>query len=125
VGWRRTPRRLILRRVRVADERRVVTAGNRAVQRGANTCVGLSAGDDEASDLEVGEDDLEVRVLERVAVALLDDGLVSGRCELADDLPVVASGLELLARVPNPHDGNALLPCLVDETADIRHDRVA
>ena len=74
---RRAPLGQVLGRVRVADQRGVVAARERAVQRRADARVGLRAGDDEPPDAEAGQDGLEVGVLERVAVALLDERLGS------------------------------------------------
>jgi hypothetical protein len=83
------PRGKILGRVRVADERRVVPAHQRSVERGADAGVGLRADDDEPADAEVREHRLERRALERVAVALLDERLRFVRAELRDDPPLV------------------------------------
>ena len=52
---RRPPRGQVLGRVRVADERRVVAADERAVERRADAGVGLRAGDDEPADAALGE----------------------------------------------------------------------
>ena len=82
--------RLVLGRVGVADEGRVVPSGERAVERRADARIGLCADDDESSDTEARQHGLEGRVLEGVAVALLDERLCVARNQLGDDLPVVA-----------------------------------
>ena len=72
---RRAPGRLVLRRVGVADEGRVVPPGERAVERRADARIGLCADDDESSDSETRQHVLEGGVLEGVAVVLLDERL--------------------------------------------------
>src|SRR6188508_1331301 len=71
--WGRAPLRLVLGRVGVADQGRVVPSDERAVERRADALIRLGAGDDEPSDTEAGQHRLEGRVLERVAIALLDE----------------------------------------------------
>jgi hypothetical protein len=110
--------------VRVADERRVITANECAVQRRADTLVRLRADDDEVADGEVGEDGLERRLLERVRVALLHERVALVRAELGHDLPLLASLLEVLARVLHPDDRNLRRAGLLDDCADVRDDRV-
>src|SRR3954453_12541865 len=64
VGRRRAPFALVFRGVRVADERRVVAAHERAVEGGTDACVGLRADDEQPADTEVCEHALEGGVLE-------------------------------------------------------------
>src|SRR6267154_5529907 len=59
---RRAPRGQVLGGVRVADERRVVAANERSVQRRADAFVRLGADDNQAADGEVGENGLERRL---------------------------------------------------------------
>src|SRR3954466_3798874 len=122
---RRSPRGLVLRRVGIADESRVIPAGEGAVERRADARIGLRSDDDEPPDTEAGEDCLEVRVLEGVAVALLDERLGLLWLELRDDPPLVAPSLEPLVVVLDPDDGHIVLPRFLDEAADVRDDRVA
>jgi hypothetical protein len=51
---RRSPGRLVPGRVRVTDQGRVVSPGERAVERAADARVGLGAGDHEPPDTEAG-----------------------------------------------------------------------
>jgi hypothetical protein len=103
---RRAPGREILGGVRVADEGRVVSANDRAMERRADAFVRLRADDDQAADGEVGEDGLERRLLERVRIPLLDERLTRVRAQLRDDLPLLASLREVVARVLYPDDRN-------------------
>lgn len=96
LGRRSAPFRLVVGRVRVADQQRVVTSNERAVQGGANARVGLGTDDDEAADSELRQRRFERRVLERVAVIFLDQRLGFGRVELGGDPPAVAAAHELL-----------------------------
>ena len=89
-GRRRAPLGLVRGRVRVADQGRVVAADQRPVQRRADARVGLRAGNDEPPDAEALELGREGRVLERVAVLLVDDRLVLAGSKLGDDLPPLA-----------------------------------
>src|SRR5690348_15877028 len=70
--WR-TVRGEVFGGVRIADERDVVAAGERSVDRGPHAGFGLRATDDHAPDATVGEHALEVGVLERVAVTLVHE----------------------------------------------------
>ena len=62
---------------------------------------------------------LEVRVLERVAVPLVDDGLGAGLLELVDVLPLVAALGQLVGGVLDPDDRDVLRSGLVHERADV------
>src|SRR5437773_1897453 len=75
VGWGRTPSRLVLRRVSVAHESRVVTPYERAVERRADARICLRADHDEPSDSKPRQDGFQSCVLEGVAVVLLDERL--------------------------------------------------
>jgi hypothetical protein len=105
--------------VGVADKRRVVSSGERAVERRANARIGLCADDHESPDSEARQHGLEDGVLEGVAVALLDERLGVARAQLGDDPPVVAPPLELLVGVLDPDDGDPFPAGLLDEAADI------
>ena len=85
--------------MRVADEDRVVAAGEGAVQRRADAGVGLGAGDDEAADAARRQLGLEVGVLERVAIALVDERLGVVALQLVDVLPLVAALGQLVVGV--------------------------
>ena len=90
--------------MRVADEGRVVPPHERTVERRPDAFIGLCADDHEPPDSKARQHRLEVRVLERVAVVLLDERLGGARSELGDDPPFVAPPLELLAGVLDPDD---------------------
>ena len=94
------------------------------MQRRAHAFVRLRADDDEAPDREVGEDGLERRLLERVRIPLGDERLALVRPQLRDDLPLLASLLEVVARVLHPDDRNVCRASFVDDGADIRDDCV-
>ena len=121
---RRAPGREILGRVRIADERRVIAAKDCAVQRRAHALDRLRADDDEAPDSEVGEYGLERRLLERVRIPLLDELLALVRAQLRDDLPLLASLREVVARVLHPDDRNLRRASFLDDGADVRDDGV-
>ena len=87
VRRRRAPVALVLGRVRVTDERHVVAARERAVDRGADAGVGLRAGDDEVSDAGPGEHLLQVGGLEGVAERLLHQRFGIPARQLRDVLP--------------------------------------
>src|SRR6202035_233394 len=63
--------------------------------------------------------------LEGVSVILLDERLGLARRQLGDDAPVVASPLKSLIGVLDPDDGDLFAPRLLDQAANVRHDRVA
>ena len=116
----------VLGRVRVADQRHVVAADEGAMEGGADALVGLGAGHDQAPDAGLGEDLLEVGVLEGVAVALVHERLGVLACELRDVLPA--------RRCPSPGrsseccthtTGTSSVAGLVDQRADVGDDRVA
>ena len=68
--------------MRIADERRVITANERPVQRRTYAFVCLRADDDESPDGTIGQDRLERCLLERVRITL------GGRaCALVDRRP--------------------------------------
>jgi hypothetical protein len=94
------------------------------VERRADARIGLGPDDDESPDSEPGEHRLEGRVLERVAVALLDERLGVSRSQLGDDPPVVAPPRKVLVGVLDPDDGDPFTPCLLDQAADVRDNRV-
>jgi len=95
------------------------------VERRPDAFIGLCADDHEPPDSKARQHRLEVRVLERVAVALLDERLDVAPSQLGDDPPFVAPPLELLAGVLDPDDGDPFAPRLLDQAADVRDDRVA
>ena len=70
VRRRRPPCRLIVRRVGVADQGRVVPPGERAVERRADARVGLCARDDQSPDAEPRQHFLEDTTLETVLSGL-------------------------------------------------------
>src|SRR5205823_3309414 len=116
---RRAPWGEILGRMRIADERRVIAANERAVQRRADTFVGLRADDDQATNGEGGKDALERRLLERVRVTLLNERLTPVRAQLRDDLPLLASLREIVARVLHPNDRNLRRASFLDDCSDV------
>ena len=59
----------------VADERRVVAANERAVERRPDAGVGLCAGDDEPTNASLGELGLQRGGLEGIAVVLVHQRL--------------------------------------------------
>jgi hypothetical protein len=71
VRRRRAPRALILRRVRVTDERHIVATRKSAMDRGPDAGIRLRAGHDQASDFSLGQYLLQVGVLEGVAERLV------------------------------------------------------
>ena len=95
------------------------------MERRADARVGLRADDEEPPDAEARQHGLERGVLEGVAVALLDERLGVVRGQLGDDLPAVAPLRQVLVGVLDPDDGDLLPPCLLDEAADVRDDRVS
>ena len=111
--------------MRITDQRRVVPPDERAVQRRADTRIGLGADDDEAPDPEVRERGLQGGVLEGVTVALFDERLRLTRPQFGDDLPGVAPRDQPLVGVPDPDDGGPRPPRPVDEAADVGDDGVA
>jgi len=112
--------------VGVADQDGVVAAGEGAVQRRADAGVGLGTGDHEPSDVARGQLRLQVGVLERVAVALMDQRLRVAALQLVDVLPLVAALGELLVgRVLHPDHGHVLGARLVDQRGDVVDDLVA
>ncbi len=125
VRRRRPPWRLVLGRVGVADQGRVVSPDERAVERGADARIGLNADDHESPDSEARQHGLEGGVLEGVAVVLLDERLGAARSQLGDDPPVVTPPRQLLVGVLDPDDGDPFPPRLLDKAADVRNDRVA
>src|SRR5271165_1552562 len=125
VGGRRPPRRLVLRRVGVTDQDRVVPPDEATVERRADAGVGLGAGDDEPPDAEAAKHNLEVGVLEGVGVVLLDQRLGVARRQLRDDPPLVAPPHQLLVGVLDPDHRDLFTARLVDQSADVGHDLVA
>jgi hypothetical protein len=111
--------------VGVADEGRVVPPGERTVERGADTRIGLCADNDKSPDSEAGQHGLEGGVLEGVAVVLLDERLGVVRSQLGHDPPVIAPPRKLLVGVLDPDDGDPLPPRLLDKAAYVRDDRIA
>src|SRR5207248_3113809 len=75
LGWGSAPLALVVGGVRILDERRVVAAHDRAVQRRPDAGVRLCTCDDESTDPACCERRFEVGVFEGVAVALVDQGL--------------------------------------------------
>jgi hypothetical protein len=111
--------------VSVADQGRVVSPDERAVQRRTDARIRLSADDDEAPDSEARQHGLQGGVLEGVAVALLDERLGVARRQLGDDPPVVTSRGEFLVGMLDPDHGDPFSPRLLDQAADVRDDRIA
>ena len=97
---RRAPCRLILRRVGVADQDRVIPPGDGAMQRRADAPIGLRADDNHSPDPEAGQHGVKRGVLERIAIALLDQRLCLARSQLRDDLPPVASPRAVIFNSP-------------------------
>ena len=120
-----SPRRLILGRMRVADERRVVAPGKGSMEGRTDARIRLRADDHEPPHAEVGEHDLECRALEGVAVLLLDQRLGIVRDELGDDPPRIAPAHEAVVVVLNPDHGDTFVSRPLDEAAHVRDDSVA
>lgn len=77
-----------------------------------------------ASDPTVGEDALQVRVLEGVTVVLDDQGFLLLRAEIlefVDERPLPRAGGQVLCLVPDPHHGDARLPRPPHESGDGPH----
>ena len=80
------------------------------MQGGADALLGLCAGDDEPTDAALGEPLLEVGLLERVRVLLVDQrlGLVAGQLEtmaptdLFRTVAMITGGVGFLALVMSP-----------------------
>src|SRR6266540_3501793 len=102
VRRRSAPRALILRRVRVTDERHVVATRKSAMDRGPDAGIRLRAGHDQASDSSVGQHLLQVGVLEGVAERLVHQRFRLLACQLRDVLPGVTTLLQLLVGVLDP-----------------------
>ena len=90
VGRGRAPLGEVFGGVGITHQDRVVPAGEGAVQRGADAGIGLGAGDDQAADAALRELALEIGVLERVAVLLVDQRFGLSALELVDVLPLIA-----------------------------------
>lgn len=125
VRRRRPPLRQVFRGVRILDERDVVAAREPAVHRAAHAGVGLSTREDETTHAEVGEHPLERGVLERVAVALLDDRLTGDGSELVDELPALAAEHQVVAGVLHLYHRHTLGPRTRDQRTDRGNDVVA
>ena len=95
------------------------------MERRADARVGLRADDDEPPNAELRQHRLQVRVLEGLAVALLDERLRIVRRELRHDPPFVAALREVLVGVLDPDDRHVFPPCLLDEPVDVRDDAVS
>ena len=83
------------------------------------------AGHDEPAHASLVEDRLERRLLERVAVVLLDDGLAVAGHELGDDPPPVGAVPQLVVVVLQPDDRHRSRPSALDERSDVGDHRVA
>jgi hypothetical protein len=95
------------------------------VERRADARIGLCADDDQPPDTEARQHGLQARVLEGVAVVLLDERLGVARSQLGDDPPLVAAPRKPLVGVLDPDDGDQFPACLLHEAADVRDDSVA
>ena len=125
MSGRGTPLGEVLSGVRVADQDGVVAAGDRTVQSRTNAFVGLGAGDDESADSARSQLRLEVGVLERVAVPLVDDRFRPVLLELLDVLPLLATYRQVVGGVLDPDHGDVRRPCLVDDIPDVADHLVA
>ena len=103
----------------VADEGRVVAPDEGAVERRADAGIRLRPDHDQVPDAEPREHVLQRGVLERVAVALLDERLVVARAQLRDDAPRVGAALQVLAVVLHPDDRHLLPACSLDQPGDV------
>jgi len=79
----------------------------------------------QAPDIQPGQHRLELGVLERVAVVLVDDGLALVRAELRDDAPLVAALGQPLVAVLHPDHRHLLASRALDQPVDVSHDAVA
>jgi len=111
--------------VGVGDERDVVTTHEGAVDGGAYAGVGLRAGHHQVTHPGAGQDGLQVRVLEGVAVRLVHQGLGVPAGQLGDVLPRFAALHQPLVGVLDPDERDALLAGPVDEGGDGGDDLVA
>jgi hypothetical protein len=123
--WRRAVRAEVLGGVCVSDEGHVVSADERAVDRGTDAGVGLSTGDHDTTDTALGEQRLEFGGFERITVLLVHQRLGIPADELRHVLPPLAPHRQVLARVLHPHDRHILGPGLLDQSRDVRDDLVA
>ncbi|KQP27932.1 hypothetical protein ASF38_03720 [Aeromicrobium sp. Leaf272] len=105
----------------VADERDVVAAHERPVQRGADARIGLGAGDDDSPRAAFGQDRLELGGLEGVAVVLVHHRLAGTWLELGDDLPPLGARRRTVVvgeGVLHPHDRHVGGPGSLHELGD-------
>jgi len=58
-------------------------------------------------------------------IVLVDQWLCLARRKLRDDPPALAASGDVLVRMLDPDNRNALLSCLLDQGADVRDDGIA
>src|SRR5947209_12013322 len=121
----RSPFSLVLRRVGILDQDRVVPPGERAVEGRADARIGVCACDNKSPDAEFRQHGFEGGEFEGVAVTLLDQWLGVVRSQLRDDLPVVTPSGKVVVEVLDPDNGDLLPACFFDNAANVRGDRVA
>jgi cell volume regulation protein A len=115
----------VLGGMRVADQRHVIAADEGAVDGRADAHVGLGACHDQPAHAARGEHRLQVGVLERVAVALVDDGLTVQADKLRHVLPALAVPRHVVVGVLHPDHGHVLRAGLADQGVDVRDHAVA
>jgi diadenosine tetraphosphatase ApaH/serine/threonine PP2A family protein phosphatase len=95
------------------------------VESATDARVGRRAGHDEAADLPGLQQSLEVGVLKRVAITLVDEWLGVVALELVDVLPVVAALDEVVVGVLDPDHRRVRRPGPVHERVDVGDHAVA
>src|ERR1700710_669040 len=108
--------------MRVSDERHVIATRERAVDRRPYAGVGLRAGHDKSTDSSLGEDILEIRVLERVAVRLVNKGFGIEPWELMDVCPVITPLRQSVIGMLYPDNWFFLFAGFVNQRLDVADD---
>ena len=124
VGRRCAVRRQVLGRVGIGDQRRVVAAGDRAVQRRADARVGLRARDEERPMPRAASTDSRSVSSKESPYAFCTSGSDSRRTSSGTYCQPHCPG-QFVAVVLDPDDIDAGGARLVDQGGDIRDDAVA
>ncbi len=74
-------------RVRIPDQRDVVTERNGAPDGGVDTILRLAAADDEMRDIPLFQNGLKVRLVERIATPLFNENVAQFQGKLLADFP--------------------------------------
>ncbi len=86
-------------RVRIPDQRDVVTERNGAPDGGVDAILRLAAADDEMRDIPLVQNGLQVRFVERIAAPLFNENVARFQGKLLADLPSRRAFFQL---VPGP-----------------------